>query len=126
MFDVGLGEMLVLVVLALVIFGDKLPQAAGQAGRALRQLRQMANSAKADLQEGLGPEFKDFDVADLNPKTFVRKHLLEDHDDDLRPGGANGSSSGANGGLFDDEPSYATAGGGLEYGERPPFDNEAT
>ncbi|MFB4312698.1 sec-independent translocase [Actinomadura sp. 21ATH] len=122
MFDVGLGEMLVLVVLALVIFGDKLPQAAGQAGRALRQLRQMANSAKADLQEGLGPEFKDFDVADLNPKTFVRKHLLEDHDDDLRANGSSGS-----GGLFDDEPSYAAAAaGGLEYGERPPFDNEAT
>ncbi len=31
MFDVGLGEMAVLVVLALVIFGDKLPQVAGQA-----------------------------------------------------------------------------------------------
>ncbi|MFC5749400.1 sec-independent translocase [Actinomadura rugatobispora] len=120
MFDVGLGEMLVLVVLALVIFGDKLPQAAGQAGRALRQLRQMANSAKADLQEGLGPEFKDFDVADLNPKTFVRKHLLEDHpDDDVR-------SNVKRDGIFDDEPEYAGVPGGLEYGERPPFDNEAT
>ncbi|MQY03620.1 sec-independent translocase [Actinomadura macrotermitis] len=117
MFDVGIGEMAVLVVLALVIFGDKLPQAAGQAGRALRQLRQMANSAKADLQEGLGPEFKDFDVADLNPKTFVRKHLFEDPDE---PGHtANGAA------IFDDEP-YATAGAGLDYGERPPFDNEAT
>ncbi|MFG2005874.1 sec-independent translocase [Spirillospora sp. NPDC048911] len=116
MFDVGLGEMAVLVVLALVIFGDKLPTVAGQAGRALRQLRQMANSAKADLQDGLGPEFKDFDIADLNPKTFVRKHLLEDPDDE--PGHANGR-------VFDDEP-YATTVGGLEYGERPPFDTEAT
>ncbi|WP_067482859.1 sec-independent translocase [Actinomadura hibisca] len=116
MFDVGIGEMAVLVVLALVVFGEKLPQAAQQAGRTLRQLRQMANSAKAELQEGLGPEFKDFDVADLNPKTFVRKHLLEDDEDD-RPY--------ANGRIFDDEPSYATP-GGLDYGERPPFDNEAT
>ncbi|MFI6517363.1 sec-independent translocase [Spirillospora sp. NPDC050679] len=116
MFDVGIGEMAVLVVLALVVFGEKLPQAAQQAGRTLRQLRQMANSAKAELQEGLGPEFKDFDVADLNPKTFVRKHLLEDDEDD-RPR--------TNGRIFDDEPSYSTA-GGLDYGERPPFDNEAT
>jgi sec-independent protein translocase protein TatB len=120
LFDVGLGEMVVLVVLALVIFGDKLPQAAAQAGRALRQVRQMANSAKADLQEGLGPEFKDFDVNDLNPKNFVRKHLLEDHDDDDSRPVSNGAA------LFDDEPSYATSPGGLEYGERPPFDNEAT
>ncbi|MEU5884897.1 sec-independent translocase [Spirillospora sp. NPDC047279] len=118
MFDVGLGEMVVLVVLALVIFGDKLPQVAGQAGRALRQLRQMANSAKADLQDGLGPEFKDFDIADLNPKTFVRKHLLEDEDDTTR----------TNGRVFDDDESYASMAstGDLEYGERPPFDVEAT
>ena len=117
MFDVGLGEMAVLAVLALVIFGDKLPQVAGQAGRMLRQFRQMADSAKADLQEGLGPEFKDFDIADLHPKTFVRKHLLEDD-------ATNGSRNGA----FDDEPSYATAGAGdeLGYGEIPPFDKEAT
>lgn len=79
-------------------------------GRTLRQLREMANNAKSDLQEGLGPEFKDFDVADLNPKTFVRKHLFEDPDD----GGLV-----SNGKLFDDEPSYMTA-GGLDYGERPP------
>ncbi|REE95902.1 sec-independent translocase [Thermomonospora umbrina] len=116
MFDVGLGEMVVLVVLALVIFGDRLPQVAGQAGRTLRQLRMMANNAKRDLQDGLGPEFKDFDIADLNPKTFVRKHLLEDDDDYApRPG--------------DDplEPAFAGAGpDDLGYGERPPFDTEAT
>ncbi|TYB46684.1 sec-independent translocase [Actinomadura chibensis] len=119
MFDVGLGEMAVLVVLALVIFGDKLPQVAGQAGRMLRQFREMANSAKADLQEGLGPEFKDFDITDLHPKTFVRKHLFEDED---------GFVNGKDGGLFDNEPSYATAASGseLDFGERPPFDNEAT
>ncbi|TDC46510.1 Sec-independent protein translocase subunit TatB [Actinomadura sp. KC345] len=117
MFDVGIGEMAVLVVLALVIFGDKLPQVAGQAGRMLRQFRQMADSAKADLQEGLGPEFKDFDLNDLNPKTFVRKHLLEDDDTSLTKNG-----------LFDDESSYVTAPGNgqLDYDERPPFDREAT
>lgn len=108
--------MAVLVVLALVIFGDKLPQVAGQAGRMLRQFREMANSAKADLQEGLGPEFKDFDINDLNPKTFVRKHLFEDDDTYLTKNDS---------GLFDDEPSYATAAADLD-GEKPPFDNEAT
>ncbi|TDC87234.1 sec-independent translocase [Actinomadura sp. 7K507] len=119
MFDVGIGEMAVLVVLALVIFGDRLPQVASQAGRMLRQFRQMANSAKADLQEGLGPEFKDFDINDLNPKSFVRKHLLEDDDND---------GYLTKNGVFDDEPSYATSPGNgqLAYDERPPFDKEAT
>jgi sec-independent protein translocase protein TatB len=107
-FDVGLGEALVLVVLALIIFGpDQLPKVASQAGRALRQLRTMANSAKQDLQEGLGPEFADFDVADLSPRRFVRKHLLEDLDD------------------LDNE-SAVTEEPLLPFGERPPYDPEAT
>ncbi|HEX6473211.1 MAG TPA: sec-independent translocase [Streptosporangiaceae bacterium] len=82
MFDVGFGEFLVLGVLALVIFGDKLPTVAAQAGRALRQMRQMAMSAKQDLQEGLGPDFADFDPADLHPRRFVQKHLFSDPDDE--------------------------------------------
>lgn len=107
LFDVGLGEALLLLVLALVIFGpDQLPKVASQAGRALRQLRSMANSAKDDLRDGLGPEFADFDVADLNPRRFVRKHLLEDSDD------------------YDREPSAAEP--TLPFGERPPYDTEAT
>lgn len=108
MFGVGFGEGAVLVVLAIIIFGpDQLPKVAAQAGRALRQLRTMANSAKQDLQDGLGPEFADFDIADLNPRRFVTKHLLEDLDDlDVRE-------------PVRDEPF-------LPYGERPPYDPEAT
>ncbi|MFL6055823.1 MAG: sec-independent translocase [Actinoallomurus sp.] len=108
MFDVGFGEAAVLVVLAIVIFGpDQLPKVAAQAGRALRQLRTMANSAKQDLRDGLGPDFADFDVADLNPRRFVTKHLLDDLDDlDVREPER-------------DEPL-------LPYGERPPYDPEAT
>ncbi len=110
MFDVGLGEALVLVVLALIIFGpDQLPKVASQAGRALRQLRTMANSAKQDLTDGLGPEFADFDVADLSPRRFVRKHLLDDFDD-----------------TRDTSSSYSANEPLLPFGERPPYDPEAT
>ena len=66
-------------MLAIVIFGpDQLPKVAAQAGRTLRELRRLADGARRDLTEGLGPEFGDFDIADLNPRTFVRKHLLDD------------------------------------------------
>ncbi|GAA4608095.1 hypothetical protein GCM10023195_31410 [Actinoallomurus liliacearum] len=108
MFGIGFGEGAVLVVLAVIIFGpDQLPKVAAQAGRALRQLRTMANSAKQDLQDGLGPEFADFDIADLNPRRFVTKHLLEDLDElDVQE-------------PVRDEPL-------LPYGERPPYDPEAT
>jgi sec-independent protein translocase protein TatB len=81
-FDLSITKLLVLAVIALVIFGpDQLPKMASQAGKMIRDLRRMADQAKADLTDGLGPEFADFDVADLNPRRFVRKHLLDDLDD---------------------------------------------
>ena len=76
MFDLSLPKLLVLAVIALVIFGpDQLPTIAAQAGRALRDLRQIAENAKNDLREGLGPELADLEIEDLNPKRFVHKHL---------------------------------------------------
>ena len=79
MFDLSLPKLLVLAVLALVVFGpDELPKIAAQAGRAIRDLRQIAESAKNELREGLGPELADFEIEDLNPKRFVHKHLFGD------------------------------------------------
>lgn len=136
MFGLGWPEILALVVIALLVFGpEKLPQAAQQAGRALRQLRNMANNARSDLQTHLGPEFRDFDPADLNPKNFVRKHLIDDLERDWNstPGSTSGGTSlpSSYNGLDDDldddpSPAYTPAGGTLAYGEIPPYDHEAT
>jgi sec-independent protein translocase protein TatB len=113
-FGLGWFEVVALVVIALLVFGpEKLPQAASQAGRTLRNLRRMANTAKADLQQGLGPEFSNFDPADLNPRNFVKKHLLDDDDWD-RPREPEIENP------VDDPPSE------LNYGEIPPYDHEAT
>ena len=79
MFDLSIPKLLVLAVIALVVFGpDELPKIAAQAGRALRDLRQIAEGAKNDLRDGLGPELADFEIEDLNPKRFVHKHLSGD------------------------------------------------
>jgi sec-independent protein translocase protein TatB len=78
-FDLSLPKLLVLAVLALVVFGPhELPKIAAQAGRAVRDLRRIADGAKADLREGLGPEFSGFDLDDLNPRRFAQKHLFSD------------------------------------------------
>lgn len=79
MFDLSLPKLLVLAVIALVVFGpNELPKIAAQAGRALRDLRQIAESAKNDLREGLGPELAGFEIEDLNPKRLAHKHLFGD------------------------------------------------
>ena len=89
MFDLSPGKLLILAVLALVIFGPhELPKMASKAGQALRDLRKIAEGAKNDLREGLGPEFADFDLEDLNPKRFVQKHLFDDLNGDSAAAGA--------------------------------------
>ncbi len=110
MFDIGMGEVLVLAVLAVFIFGpEKLPEVAGQAGRWLRQLRSMAQSARDDLRGQLGPEFDDLHLDDLNPRSFVRRHLWED------------------GEVVNTPPTRpASNGPPIRAGERPPYDADAT
>jgi len=130
-FDLSPFKLLVLAVIALIVFGPyELPKLAQQVGRMLRDLRRIAEGAKADLREGLGPEFQDFDFEDLNPRRFVQKHLLDDVSDSSQPlldefkstsdevlmgtGKAVGTAAVANG-------TRATL-----DGQEPPFDIEAT
>ncbi len=117
MFDLSLTKIAVLLVLAIVIFGpDQLPKVAAQAGRTLRELRRLAEGAQRDLTEGLGPEFADFDLADLNPRTFVRKHLLDEFETDPVLSEADQAASAP----------YANSSTTLPPGESPPYDSEAT
>jgi sec-independent protein translocase protein TatB len=95
LFDLSITKLLILAVLGLMIFGpDQLPRMAAQAGKALRDLRRMAENARTDLTDSLGPEFRDFDFNDLNPKSFVRKHLIDgfEDDDDLTWSGPSGAA----------------------------------
>jgi sec-independent protein translocase protein TatB len=81
MFDIGAPELLVLVVIAVILFGpEKLPEFARKAARVIKYVRTMAGSAQDQLQKELGPEFSDLDVRDLNPRTFIQKHLMDDVD----------------------------------------------
>ncbi|MFF3851329.1 sec-independent translocase [Streptomyces sp. NPDC002328] len=74
--DIGALEVVTLVVLAVLVFGpDKLPKVIQDVTRTIRKIREFSDSAKQDIRAELGPEFKDFEFEDLNPKTFIRKQL---------------------------------------------------
>ncbi len=77
-------EVVILMLVALFIFGDKLPKAIADFLRLLRNLRQMARNATADLSRELGT---DIQLEDLHPKTFIRKHVLSEADQEalVRP-----------------------------------------
>jgi sec-independent protein translocase protein TatB len=133
-FDLSLTKILVLAVIALIVFGpNELPKVAAQAGRMLRDLRKIAEGAKADLREGLGPEFQDFDFDDLNPKNFVRKHLFDEAEQQALFDQFKSSSDATTGAItaaIGGEPNGNGNGSGarasVRDGQEPPFDFEAT
>ena len=102
--NLGWGEIVVLLVLALFVFGpERLPTIAAEAGRGLRQVRRYVKGMTEDLKTELGPELGDVDLASLHPRTVVQKHLFSDQDDDLDPAvGRPRSRAGAP--LAPDEP----------------------
>jgi len=109
-FGVGLGEMALIAFVAVLVFGpDRIPDLAKQAGQMVRKVRHFANAARDELREELGPEYADLELRDLDPRTIVRKHIIEameDAEEEARP---------ARKGL---RP--------LGDGETPPYDLDAT
>ncbi len=77
--NIGGWELIVIVLVGLFIFGpDKLPKAISDGIRMLRTVRNMARNATGDLSRELGTPVE---LEDLNPKTFLRKHLLSEEDE---------------------------------------------
>ncbi|MGW3653501.1 sec-independent translocase [Streptomyces sp. NPDC000878] len=141
--DIGPLELVTLVLLAVLVFGpEKLPKMIQDVTRTIRKIREFSEGAKQDIRQELGPEFKDFEFEDLNPKTFIRKQL--DNDElglkEIRNGfdlkkemaevtdavhgrdadsSSSSSSSGSSGGTVDMTKKP-------EPDERPPYDADAT
>ncbi|MDT0443173.1 sec-independent translocase [Streptomyces johnsoniae] len=80
-FDIGSLEFITLIILAILVFGpEKLPKMIQDAANFIRKIREFSDSAKQDIRSELGPEFKDFEFEDLNPRRFAKKHLLDNDD----------------------------------------------
>ena len=73
------GELLVLIVLALIILGpDKLPEYAAKLGQFVRSARDMAEGARTQLRDEMGPGFDDVDWSALDPRQYDPRRIVRD------------------------------------------------
>lgn len=123
MFDIGIGEIIIIAVIGLLVFGpERLPKAAADGAKWLRQIRSMASGARQDLADSAGVDLSDAvdtvkELRDLHPKRLAAS-LLEDPDDEQSPSGPPRSKAD---GTSAPPPSTPTNDAG-----RPAYDPDAT
>ncbi len=84
MFDIGIGEMLLLAGVGLLVFGpERLPKAAADLARNFRHFRAMATNARKDLVDSAGVDFTDAkdmarDFASLHPRRLFSAEMLDE------------------------------------------------
>ncbi len=138
MWGVGLWELTVIAIVAIVVFGpERLPEFARQAGRFVRTFRMMATNARDELRRELGPEYADLELRDLDPRTLVKKHIIDVANEDLdgvfdiSPDGPAEKSAGKSGGKpggprFARDPVRPRPEGSPDSDLATPYDPEAT
>lgn len=78
-FNLTSGEMVLLVVLGVLILGPKnLPRYAAQLGDWVRQLRAMADGAKTQIKQEMGPAFDDIDWRQLDPRQYDPRRIVRE------------------------------------------------
>jgi len=78
--NLGGWEILGLILVALFVIGpERLPKVLSDGMGMVRKFREMARSATGDLSRELGTTIE---LEDLNPKAFLRKHLLSEAEED--------------------------------------------
>ena len=79
MFDINGWELLLLGLLAVLVLGpERLPEYAAKFGRFVRQARGMADRAKEQLKDEMGPEFSDIDWRAYDPRQYDPRKIVRD------------------------------------------------
>lgn len=79
MIDINGWELLLLGVLAILVLGpERLPEYAAKLGRFVRQARAMADRAKQQLKEEMGPEFSDVDWRTYDPRQYDPRKIVRE------------------------------------------------
>jgi sec-independent protein translocase protein TatB len=118
------GEKLVILgIIAVIVLGpERLPEYARGLANIIKNLRKMADGAKTQLKDELGPEYDDVDWRKLDPRQYdprriIREALTEDLNFSAEKDAIQEVASVVAGTAVVEH---------LDAGEKPPFDSEAT
>jgi Sec-independent protein translocase protein TatA len=67
MFDIGLSELLLVAILAIMLYGGELPDVARKAGQTMRKLRGAADDLKRQMTSPTDPELSTL-IRDIDPR----------------------------------------------------------
>ena len=98
MFGINGWEVVLLALIAVFVLGpERLPEYAQKLAQLIKKARVMAEGAKGQLKDQLGPEYNDinwrqYDPRQYDPRKIVREALIEPLEDaasTLKSGGTN-------------------------------------
>ncbi len=79
MFDINAWELVIILLVAFVVIGpERLPEYAAKLGRLVRQGKLMAENARGQLREQLGPEYEDIDWRAYDPRQYDPRRIVRD------------------------------------------------
>ncbi len=119
--SIGWGEVIVIALVALFIFGpERLPHLAKDAAAGLKKVRQAVTGVREQVNESLGDDLahlRDLDLRQYHPRTFIRNQLLVDDEPPATLPGAARSGATA---------TRVEAARARDRATPPPFDADAT
>lgn len=121
MFGINGWEFVIIIVVAMLVIGpERLPGYAEQLGSFVRRGRDMLQTAKARVDDELGPEFSDVDWSKLDPRQYDPRKIVRDALLDDGPSPAPRPSPAERNGAS------AASGAALAEPGKAPYDDEAT
>jgi sec-independent protein translocase protein TatB len=122
--DINGWEFVILLVVAMLVIGpDRMPEYAAKLAKLVKQVRGLADTARVQLREQMGPDFDDvdwrqYDPRQYDPRRIVREALLDEGSDDGQPS----SSDDVQASGFKPPSSFK----GYDPDKPTPFDQDAT
>lgn len=99
LFDINGWEFVIIVVVALLVIGpERLPEYSAKLAKMVKQIRGLAEAAKVQLREQMGPDFDDvdwkqYDPRQYDPRRIVREALMDDSSVETQPSQFKAQSS---------------------------------